>query len=783
MNPLDRPPLGILLSPPELSGGAAPQKQRPSGPQKLKTSNLLSAEELARALGGKRAGSGWIAHCPAHDDRIPSLSLSDGETGLLWFCHAGCSQEAVASALREKGLFPPVAAGTPSSRSGFRTPGELASWLARKTGATVSRVDLYSPIFAEIRLDTSNNKTYRPIHRIPPGGWKTGDPPGKLPIYKADQLPFDPKTPVLVVEGPKCADAARILGLSATTSPHGANSAWKADWTPLRDRREVVIWPDNDDPGKKYASDVRAILISLGIPQNGIRILDPERFGLGAGEDIVDWIARHPGETPDLSGIPDRDDEPEQSNPDWISLLDRTPTGRLTPNARSLGLILRNDPSCQALRYNEFSKLIFVGDRALEDSDLFVLAEKIETSYGRGSTVPIARLREAVEAVSAERPYHPIREWLASLVWDGIPRLDDLMSRYFGVEDTPYGRAVGKNSLIAAVARIRNPGSKVDTMPVLEGEQGTRKSSGIAVLFGEEWTAISTAPVGTKDFVAGLQGKWVLEIAEMDSFSRAEVSRIKANLSATSDWVRLSYRPDNQDLPRQCVFWGTTNDSQYLEDATGARRFWPVACGKIDLEALRNDRDQLWAEAVKRYQDGETWWEVPDQAREEQSARFRDDSWDEIITPWLAGRPEITTTEILRDCLEMDPRDHSHAAQVRVGNILKRRKWKRVRIRRGSCLAWVYRPPESVPNPELGTDGNKLGTSSTDAIVPNVPVENEVPTPIRSPLLSPKNSIEINRNIGTIRNKPIPEPCSRPVPNSGFFGELGTNDTDMWEVD
>lgn len=261
---------------------------------------------ITLGLGGKRSGSGWMALCPAHDDRNPSLSLSNGDNGPLWFCHAGCSQDAVSAALREKGLFPSQSSNlvAPSSRSGFSTLDELAAWLARNAGATVSRVDLYSPDFAEIRIDNPNEKTYRPVHRSPNGTWKVGDLPGKLPLYQADQLPINPEIPVLVLEGPKCAAAARTLGFHATTSPHGAQSVRKADWTPLKDRREVVVWPDFDEPGRKYASDVRSILISLGVPREKIRILDPERFGLGTGEDIVDWIERHPGETPDLSGIP-----------------------------------------------------------------------------------------------------------------------------------------------------------------------------------------------------------------------------------------------------------------------------------------------------------------------------------------------------------------------------------------------------------------------------------------------------------------------------------------------
>ncbi|MGL3710496.1 VapE domain-containing protein [Leptospirillum ferriphilum] len=773
------PPKQNLPNPPGVVAGVL-RKLKPFRPRMQASKTMVSVEALVGALGGKRAGSGWIARCPAHDDRNPSLSLSDGDNGPLWFCHAGCSQDAVTASLREKGLLPSPRHNldnTPS-RSGFADPEELAAWLARKAGSTVSRIDLYSPTFAEIRLDAPIGKTYRPIHRSPNGTWKTGDPPGKLPLYQIDKLPADAKIQILIVEGPKCVEAARKLGFHVTTSSHGARSARKADWTPIKDRRDILIWPDNDAPGQKYAENVRDILISVGVPREGIRILDPERFALGEGEDIAEWVERHPGETPDLAESSGRDDEPEQSNPDWISQLDRTPTGRLIPNSRSLGLVLRNDPAGQTFRYNEFSRLVCLGDRVVEESDLFRLAERIETLYGRGCTVPVARIREAVEAIARERPFHPVRDWLSGLRWDGTVRIGTLLPVYYGGRDDEYTRTVGKNLLVGAVARIYDPGAKLDTMVVLEGDQGSRKSSSLQTLFGADWVAEMKATPDSRDFEASLLGLWCIEFADLEGMGRADRNRIKMQISTRSDWVRLVYRRDPARYPRQSIFVSTANDNDYLKDPTGARRFWPVRCGKIDLEALARDRDQLWAEAVHRYRAGETWWEVPEQAKDEQEARYQSDSWEEIIAPWLSGRSEVTTTEILRDCLEiLETRDHSHAAQVRVGNTLKRCGWERVKVRRGSCLAWVYRPPENVPNPELGTHGNKLGTSCTDAIVPNVPIENAFSISPRFSKLFSNKSSEIDNKLGTDGNKSIPEPCSQPcsrlVPKS-TPPEMGT---------
>lgn len=729
---------------------------------------------ITQALGGKRSGSGWMALCPSHDDRNPSLSLSDSESGLLWHCHAGCSQEAVAAAFRERGLLPPTTSSAPSSRSGFSNPGELAAWLARKAGATVSRVDLYSPSFAEIRLDEPAGKTYRPVHRLSDGSWKMGDPPGKLPLYWIDQLPDDPEITVLITEGPKCATAARTLGFFATTSPHGAKSAPKADWTPLRGRKCIAIWPDADEPGQKYASDVRAILISLGVPRERIRILDPVRFGLGEGEDIVDWIERHPGETPDLSGIPGRDDEPVKSNPDWMSQLDRTPTGRLIPNSRTLGLILRNDPAFAPLRFDEFAHLVRLGDRAIGDSDVFRFAEHIETLYGRGSIVPRPSLREAVEAIGTERSYHPIRDWLDGLSWDGKPRIGNLFSTYYGSKEDEYSSTIGKNLMIGAVARIYTPGVKFDHMIILEGQTGIRKSSSIRALFGADWFAEMKASPESKDFDAYLQGMWCLEFAELESFDQASVARIKLQLSTQSDWVRLSFRKDPARYPRQCIFVGSTNETMYLRDATGARRFWPVRCVHIDLEGIIRDRDQLWAEAVEAYKTGESWWTVPAaEAEAAQEERYLVDSWEEIVVPWLALQSEVTTSSILEGCLEIERGRHDLKAAMRIGKILTRQKWRRVKVRRGKDLTWVYRPPDCVPTGKAGTRGNKVGTSNTDATVPTVPAKKGNPASYGFGGDSPYNPIP-SGNSGNSGNNPVSEPCSHLVPPSKKEDMVGT---------
>ena len=203
---------------------------------------------------------------------------------------------------------------------------------------------------------------------------------------------------------------------------------------------------------------------------------------------------------------------------------------------------------------------------------------------------------------------HPVRDYLTALVWDGISRLDSWLITYLDAEDTPLIRAIGSRWMISAVARIMQPGAKVDHMLILEGPQGGKKSSALKTLAGAEWFTDELAEIGSKDAAQQMRGIWIIEIAELDAISRAEVSRIKAFLTRTTDRYRPPYERYVVEVPRQCVFAGSVNPETYLRDETGNRRFWPVRCGSIDIDALRHDRDQLWAEAVARYRQGAIWW-------------------------------------------------------------------------------------------------------------------------------------------------------------------------------
>ncbi len=302
--------------------------------------------------------------------------------------------------------------------------------------------------------------------------------------------------------------------------------------------------------------------------------------------------------------------------------------------------------------------------------------------------------------VHAHDRRHCVRDWLATLEWDQTDRLDTAFETYWGVvvdEDQPeaYVRAASTNFVLGMVARVMKPGCQVDTMPVFEGEQGIRKSSALRVL-GGEWYAQHAESVTSKDFFQVLGGTWLNEIGEMDSFRGADVTRIKIAISTPSDRFRPSYGRTAIDHPRQCVFAGTTNKVDWGNDETGLRRFWPIRCGSIDIEALERDREQLFAEALVRFKAGESWWKMPAEAAMVQDTRQHDHAWSEKVLADLQFRAEVTMTEILSDILKLTvAQQNVGGPEYVVGRILRRAGWTKHTLRRDGKQVKVWRNPNS----------------------------------------------------------------------------------------
>jgi putative DNA primase/helicase len=268
-------------------------------------------------------------------------------------------------------------------------------------------------------------------------------------------------------------------------------------------------------------------------------------------------------------------------------------------------------------------------------------------------TVPPALVRDAVDVVARQRTLHPVRDYLQGVSWDGVPRLDSWLTDYLGVRPTRYSSAVGRMFLISAVARAMQPGCKVDTMPILEGPQGALKSTAVRTLFGAPYVSDTPINFEDKDRFVALRGRWCIEMAELDGLDRGDINRIKSYLSSAQDDFRPPYGRYMARFPRQCVFFGTVNGSDYLRDPTGGRRFWPVRVAKtkpIDIDALARDRDQLWAEARFLHEDGKAWWppaELLADFEQQQQGRVKSDEWQGAIEKWVADRAFVTVGEVL----------------------------------------------------------------------------------------------------------------------------------------
>lgn len=310
-------------------------------------------------------------------------------------------------------------------------------------------------------------------------------------------------------------------------------------------------------------------------------------------------------------------------------------------------------------------------------------------------------VRDAVTQLCLEHSFHPIRQMLDALTWDGVPRVDDWLVKYMGAEDTSLNRAIGRIMLIAAVRRVREPGVKFDTIVILEGKQGTGKSTALRILAGPgNHSDNELLTLDTKAQMEAMEGVWICELSEMSGLNKSEVERMKAFASRDVDRARMSYGRFSEARGRQTIFIGTTNEHKYLKDRTGNRRFLPVKTGEIDLEALRRDRDQLWAEAAKLEAEGESivlsqaLWAV---AAAEQDERLEDDPWQEKLAT-VRGRAvgeqvRAYTAELLGSVLGISLERQHNGHGKRLAALMRELGWEPGKFKvEGKTLRGFHRP-------------------------------------------------------------------------------------------
>lgn len=334
----------------------------------------------------------------------------------------------------------------------------------------------------------------------------------------------------------------------------------------------------------------------------------------------------------------------------WTTRLDKTRDGDTRSTLKNLDLILTNAVSPHVFRRNLFSGRDVYGvntpwggekGKELTDDDAIKIKRWLADEWGIEPVVNL--VFEAMTAISIRAGFHPVRDYLKSLEWDGVPRVDSWLKTYMGATGPePYLSEVSRKVLCAMIARVFEPGVKFDHMVVLEGKQGTGKSSAARILAGEEWYCDTLPDIKDKDAMLNLQGAWIVEVGELATLKRADAETYKSFITRQTDRVRAPYGRKWAEYPRQCIFIGTTNADDYLRDKTGNRRFWPVLTKQCQFEALARDRDQLLAEAMFLYRDlGEPLFlegEAKVQAEDMQASRAPEDeesAMRERVLDWI----------------------------------------------------------------------------------------------------------------------------------------------------
>ena len=629
------------------------------------------------------------------------------------------------------------------------------------------------------RIDKDGDKSFFPLSwDLTSKAWVKKSWPAPRPLFGLEQLGNRPDAPVLLVEGEKCALAARkIVGGAyvVLTWPNGGNSWNKTDWSPIYGR-SVLIWPDMDEAGVKAAqaiantlhpkcSPLKVLDVQAVTTAEDVGVLPAGAFGSGwdaadaldggwKAKDFTKWgkkivkvyeppvvapVANATSQVADIIAQEAQEPVPVAPDLDLKGLAPGTVYAEPPIDASfhvehepqptsvyslwgALGLAMSKDKPISnahnALRvlesWEKLKNLVWFDEfhqkflttwrstvpREWADVDDIELMIEFQRNLWMHS-IKAFTIREAIQTYANRNHRNEPKDWMETLQWDGESRIESFFSRGLGAEpNSIYNLAASRNFWLSLVARAYQPGCKVDNMVILEGGQGKFKSTALNRIAGD-WYAECHESVTSKDFYLVLQGKLLVEISELEAFGKAETNAIKRVITCRSDRFRPPYGRLAQDFPRRSVFVGTTNDTSYLKDHTGARRFWPVKIGNIDLEYVTTNRDQLFAEAVHRYKASEGWWDMPEaQAKEEQEKRFQTDDWEEVIRTYVESliEPNTTSLRVAINCLGLEVADADPRVKNRICKVLHRIGWEPGSFREGSKVTWGWTKP--LPKPK-----------------------------------------------------------------------------------
>ena len=420
-------------------------------------------------------------------------------------------------------------------------------------------------------------------------------------------------------------------------------------------------------------------------------------------------------------------EETDEESDEWLSHLQTDDQGNIKPTFFNAVRIMEGDSMVNHLpHYNELAMRVEKKRSGAQwaSTDSYTVREYVGKRYG--TDFPETKIEQAIENRAHSLSFHPVREYLEGLEWDGVPRVDSIFVDWFGADDTAYMREVGRCWLLAAVRRVYQPGYKFDHVPVLGGPQGIGKTSFIEVMARRRWYS-ELSSFDPKVAMEETQGAWLVELNELGASNKSELEQQKAFISARATQVRMAYARHSTEFQRQFVLIGTTNESEYLKDSTGNRRWWPIDCARklVDLDELDRVADQIWAEAHERCvilgEEPIMSDEAKALAHDVQAEKVESDDWEGVIIEWLAKeargdrydegfddsgagarmeeRERVCVPEIAEDCLGISAAKLDKRSRMRIARVMDslegwdRRPTLRFGSRFGRQKGWLSPPP------------------------------------------------------------------------------------------
>ena len=691
----------------------------------------MTYEEVLSHFQVKKYGNGKAqALCPAHPDKEASLTITQGNDGkTLLKCHAGCSSESVvlAAGLKMADLF------SENRLSEERRRMYIESREKRKIEAVYNYVSTNGEYaYTKIRLEGKkmlfgmlNNERFE--YGLKGRSKKEFNAIfGSIPRIKEA---IERNEPIFIPEGEKDVNTLIKKGYAAF-SCGGAND-WNKNVSELCNGAEVIILADNDDPGKKLAATIekdlkgisKSVKIIVPMPdtpkaditdyfeaghtveefENLIRTGDDTKYiCTDVQQNQKQGIGRKQAVTQenkaDITGGPalvfkflDCNYD-EDGNVKSVKQLVHNFEVVMDKDSRFAGKIRLNEFAQQPYLYGSVPWENENNCRAWSSHDDSALFSLIQADYGLKSRQDFA---DALKNVSMRNKFHPVRELLDSLTWDGKEHIRSLLPEYLGAEDSDYTYQVMRLWMLGAVSRVYKPGSKFDYTIILQGSQGIGKSTFLKLMaLDDSWFNDSLDSLDSDKAVQSLTGSWIIELAELKSLARTAggVESVKRFLTATQDKYRIPYERRADTFYRQCVFAGTTNKDDFLQDETGNRRFLIIHTGVTKpskslfiLEAM-DDIKQAWAEAVHIWKNEDPQLILPEaciqQAKELQEANMADDGKRGIILDYLEGKTQVCAREIWFEALEESISPKSYQTSEINSIIAKVSGWQRMKTPR-----------------------------------------------------------------------------------------------------